>query len=183
MRVVSGFLKGRRFDPPLNKWKTRPTTDQAKESLFNILHHRLDFEDLRVADLYAGTGSIGYEFISRGASCVVAVEQYVGCVRYIKRQIKDFGISDHMQVLQQNALQWLARTEETFDLIFADPPYAVADYGKLIDLIFSRSTLHTEGVLILEHDSRQNFAKHPNFVELRQYGQSYFSWLAHRPTT
>lgn len=179
MRIVSGTLKGRRFDPPIQKWKTRPTTDYAKESLFNILAHRLDFEGLEVADLYAGSGSITYEFASRGAARVSSVERYADCVRYMRQQLQTFGIQDQVELHQKDVLQWLKRSDDQFDVIFADPPYAAAaHYAQLIDLVLSRGLLRPEGHLILEHDSRQNFAKYPNFVELRQYGQSYFSLLA-----
>ena len=179
MRIISGTLKGRRFDPPLQKWKTRPTTDYAKESLFNILAHRLDFEGLLVADLYAGSGSISYEFASRGAQQVHSVERYKGCVQYMRQQVEQFGLTDQMVVVQRDVLQWLKRNDQQFDVVFADPPYAAAaQYGQLVDLIEERQIIRPEGWLILEHDSRQNFAKHPNFVELRQYGQSYFSLLA-----
>lgn len=183
MRIVSGSLKGRRFEPPLKKWKTRPTTDYAKESLFNILANRLDVDGLQVADLYAGSGSMTYEFASRGAKQIVSIERYKGCVQYIKQQIAAFGIADQVQVRQQDVLQWAKQTPTTFDLIFADPPYAATGhYAQLLGLVFERQLLQQEGYLILEHDARQNFAQHPHFVELRQYGQSYFSLLQAEPT-
>lgn len=179
MRIVSGSLKGRRFDPPLKKWKTRPTTDYAKESLFNILAHRLTFEGLLVADLYAGSGSMTYEFASRGAQTVVCVERYKGCIQYIKQQLQAFGIVDQVQVRQKDALQWAQQVTTTFDLIFADPPYAATPhYTQLLTIVFERQLLQPDGYLILEHDARQDLSKHPHFVELRQYGQSYFSLLS-----
>jgi 16S rRNA (guanine(966)-N(2))-methyltransferase RsmD len=178
MRIVSGFLKGRRFELPSSKWKTRPTTDYAKESLFNILSHRIDLDEIAVLDLYAGTGNMGYEFASRGASRVLAVEHYGACVRYIQQNIKGFGLEAIMQVRKQDSLQYVRQSQEQFDVIFADPPYDHAKYPVLVNLILEGTLLKKEGLLIVEHDSRQNFANHSNFVELRQYGQSYFSFFA-----
>lgn len=179
MRIVSGFLKGRRFEMPSSKWKTRPTTDNAKESLFNILSHRIDLADLTVLDLYAGTGNMGYEFASRGAKSVLAVERYGACVQYIQQNIKGFDLEDVMTARKQESIQYVRQSKEQFDIIFADPPYEDSKYPVLVNLILEGTLLTREGLLIVEHDSRQNFANHSNFVELRQYGQSYFSFFAH----
>lgn len=167
---------------PSSKWKTRPTTDYAKESLFNILTHRIELEGIQVLDLYAGTGNLSYEFASRGASQVLAVERYGACVKYIQENIKSFKLEDIIQVRKQDSLQYVRQSQEQFDVIFADPPYADSKYTTLVNLILEGMLLQPEGLLIVEHDSRQNFANHSNFVELRQYGQSYFSFFAHQPS-
>ncbi|MGH1336125.1 MAG: 16S rRNA (guanine(966)-N(2))-methyltransferase RsmD [Aureispira sp.] len=180
MRIVSGFLKGRRFEMPSSKWKTRPTTDYAKESLFNILTHRIELDGLHVLDLYAGTGNMGYEFASRGASRVLSVERYGACVRYIQGNIKGFKLEDCMTTRKQDSVQYVRQSQDQFDVIFADPPYEDAKYPILVNLILEGALLKAEGLLIVEHDFRQNFANHSNFVELRQYGQSYFSFFAHQ---
>lgn len=177
MRIVSGFLKGRRFELPSSKWKTRPTTDYAKESLFNILTHRIELEGVQVLDLYAGTGNMSYEFASRGAMKVVAVERYAACVRFIQQNIKEFALEGVMTVCKQDSLQYIRKTQDQFDIIFADPPYKDSKYSTLVNLILDKTFLKESGLLIIEHDSRQNFANHSNFVELRQYGQSYFSFF------
>lgn len=178
MRVVSGRLKGRRFELPSGKWKTRPTTDYAKESLFNILSNRIELEGLRVLDLFAGTGSIAYEFASRGAEKVVCVDKFGGCVRFIRKQAAQFGIEAILEVYQQDVFKFLQQHQQQYDLIFVDPPYAIPNYKAIPDLIAQKDLLTEDGDLIIEHDQRQNFETAPNFVEMRQYGQSYFSFLS-----
>ncbi len=180
MRIVSGFLKGRRFELPSSKWKTRPTTDYAKESLFNILMHRIELEGISVLDLYAGTGNMGYEFASRGAERVLSVERYGACIRFIQQQIKEFDLEAVMRASKQDSLQYVRQSKDSFDVVFADPPYDDSKYPTLVNLILAGTLLKPAGLLIVEHDSRQNFANHFNFVELRQYGQSYFSFFAHQ---
>lgn len=167
---------------PSSKWKTRPTTDYAKESLFNILTHRIELEGIQVLDLYAGTGNLSYEFASRGASKVVAVERFGACIKYIQENLKSFRLEDIVTTRKQDSLQYVRQSQEQFDIIFADPPYADNKYTTLVNQILAGKLLQPDGVLIVEHDSRQNFANHSNFVELRQYGQSYFSFFAHQPS-
>lgn len=178
MRVISGRLKGRRFEIPSDRWKTRPTTDMAREGLFNILQHRIDLEDIEVLDLFAGSGALCYEFLSRGAKRVVAVEKYGGCIKFIKKQLKVFKIEEHAELKQMEVFSYLKQAAaNSFDLIFADPPYAMREMLDLPELIFSRSILKKEGLLIIEHDHRCNFENHVNFVEFRKYGQSRFSFF------
>lgn len=178
MRVVSGFLKGRRFDMPSSKWKTRPTTDYAKESLFNILSNWIELEGIEVLDLFSGTGNLAYEFASRGASYICCVEKFAACIRYIQGNVKAFKIDDIIELRKQDVFQFLGRHQKQYDIIFADPPYDSPKFQQLVDLIFQQDLLKENALLIIEHDSRQNFANHPKFVELRQYGQSYFSFLS-----
>jgi len=177
MRIVSGILKGRRFDLPSSKWKTRPTTDFAKESLFNILSNWIELDGVEVLDLFSGTGNLAYEFASRGASRVVCVEKFAACTRYIQENVKNFRLEDILEVKKRDVFKFLQSAQGKYDIIFADPPYDSPKYPLLPELIHERDLLKENGLLIIEHDSRQNFANHPKFVELRQYGQSYFSFI------
>jgi len=178
MRVVSGFLKGRRFDLPSSKWKTRPTTDNAKESLFNILSNWIPLDGIQVLDLFAGTGNMSYEFASRGASYVCCVDKFAACARYIEGNAKLFKIEDVLEVRKQDVFQFLKNHRKKYDIVFADPPYDSPKFPLLVNTILEQKLLNENGLLIIEHDSRQNFANHPKFVELRKYGQSYFSFLS-----
>ena len=177
MRIISGFLKGRRFDLPSSKWKTRPTTDYAKESLFNILFNWVELENISVLDLFSGTGNMAYEFASRGAKKVVCVEKFGACIRYIQKNAKDFGLEAILEIKKQDVFKFLATHQQKYDIIFADPPYDSPKFPLIPSLVEQQGLLNENGLLIIEHDSRQNFANHPRFVELRQYGQSYFSFL------
>jgi 16S rRNA (guanine(966)-N(2))-methyltransferase RsmD len=178
MRVVSGFLKGRRFELPSSKWKTRPTTDNAKESLFNILSNWIPLDGIQVLDLFAGTGNMSYEFASRGASYVCCVDKFAACARYIEGNAKLFKIEDVLEVRKQDVFQFLKNHRKKYDIVFADPPYDSPKFPLLANTILEQELLNENGLLIIEHDSRQNFANHPKFVELRKYGQSYFSFLS-----
>ena len=178
MRIVSGFLKGRRFEMPSSKWKTRPTTDNAKEALFNILSNKIDLDDITVLDLFSGTGNIAYEFASRGASKVVCVDKFTACIQYIQQNAKTFDIEELLETRKQDVFKFLASHQNSYDVIFADPPYDSPKFKIIPSLVEEQKLLKEDGLLIIEHDSRQNFANHPKFVELRQYGQSYFSFLS-----
>lgn len=178
MRVVSGFLKGRRFELPSSKWKTRPTTDYAKESLFNILSNWITLDGIQVLDLFAGTGNMSYEFASRGASYICSVDKFAACAKYIQENAKLFKIEDVLEVRKQDVFKFLGNHRKKYDIVFADPPYDSTKFPLLVNIILEQGLLNENGLLIIEHDSRQNFANHPKFVELRQYGQSYFSFLS-----
>ena len=176
MRIISGKLKGRRFEMPSEGWKTRPTTDIAREGLFNILQHSTVLEDVVVLDLFAGSGSVGYEFISRGATKVTFVEKYGACINFIKKNLKIFDIESFAEISKTDVFQFLQQAnEDSYDIIFADPPYADHEMMKIPELVFEKNLLKNEGLLIIEHDERHNFEKHPNFAFLRKYGQSQFS--------
>jgi len=178
MRIISGKLKGRRFEMPTQGWKTRPTTDIAREGLFNILQHSIDLEDIVVLDLFAGSGSVGYEFISRAAERVIFVEKFGGCISFIKKNLELFDVSNQAEIVKSDVFQYLQKTNpDTFNIIFADPPYADHSMMQIPDLIFEKKLLKTNGLLIIEHDERHNFEKHSNFAFLRKYGQSQFSFF------
>ncbi|BDS11858.1 16S rRNA (guanine(966)-N(2))-methyltransferase RsmD [Aureispira anguillae] len=180
MRIVSGFLKGRRFDMPSSKWKTRPTTDYAKESLFNILSNWIELDGIDVLDLFSGTGNLAYEFASRGANHVCCVEKFGACVRYIQQNAQAFKLEQVLEIRKQDVFKFLGNHNQQYDVIFADPPYDSPKFQLLVNIVFQQTLLKENGLLIIEHDSRQNFANHPKFVELRQYGQSYFSFLSNK---
>lgn len=176
MRIISGKYKGKRLVAP-KKLPVRPTTDMAKEGLFNILNNRFHFDELKVLDLFAGTGNIGFEFASRGAHEIIAVDGFPGCVHYISKTSKelDFPITP----IKSDVYKYLERTQEKFDIIFADPPYhfEVEGFLKIVDLVFSNGLLSEDGLLIIEHSSRTDLSQDPHFSEERKYGGSIFSFF------
>jgi 16S rRNA (guanine966-N2)-methyltransferase len=179
MRIISGKLKGRKFDIP-NGWKTRPTTDIARESLFNILQNKIEIESKDILDLYSGSGAVGYEFISRGAGMVTFVDKFQGCINFIKNNINLFNVALSANVIKAEVFQFLKSCDcSQFDIVFADPPYDDDKMLLLPDKIFGNNMLRKDGILIIEHDERHNFEKHTNFVELRKYGQSQFSFFSY----
>ncbi len=177
MRIVSGFLKGRRFDMPSAKWKTRPTTDYAKESLFNILFNQIELNEIEVLDLFSGTGNIAFEFASRGAQKVICVEKFGPCINFIQKHIVKFDLEEVLEIRKKDVFKFLDTHQQQYDVIFADPPYDSKGYPLIPHFVEKNNLLKPEGLLIIEHDSRQNFENYPNFADLRQYGQSFFSFL------
>lgn len=175
MRIVGGKYKGRRFDPG-KKFKARPTTDMAKESLFNILQNQLDFEELKVLDLFSGTGSISFEFASRGCTDITAVEVNFSHVNFIKETIEKLKETS-IKVIKTNAFVFAERMNEQYDLIFADPPYDHRKFPEVADLIFRNAMLKEGGLFILEHSSTYDFSKLPQFELLRKYGSVNFSFF------
>ncbi|MGC9150730.1 MAG: 16S rRNA (guanine(966)-N(2))-methyltransferase RsmD [Microbacter sp.] len=178
MRIISGFYKGRRFNPPLNM-TARPTTDFAKEALFNVLTHWIDdWEHISVLDLFAGTGSISYEFISRGVQQVIAVEMSEKQLAFIHQIINKLQLQKYLKLHRMDVFRFLKKANsESFDIIFADPPYMMAEIDTLPDLIFEHSLLAPNGLFILEHSSKHDFGNHPYFKESRTYGNVHFSFF------
>jgi len=175
LRVIKGKYKGRRLVAPKNI-PTRPTTDFAKEGLFNILDHKIYFEGLRVLDLFSGTGNIGLEFSSRGAEIVLSVEQNKNCIAFQISTIKDLGLD--MRVSKQNVFRFLKKENETpFDLIFADPPYQSPELVHLPSLVFANNWLEKQGWFVLEHGKEHNFEMVPNFRFSRKFGHVNFSFF------
>lgn len=175
MRIVSGDLGGRLINPP-SFFTARPTTDLAKESLFNVLNNRVNLDGLRALDLFAGSGSISFEFASRGAQRVVSVEQNPRYVAFIEQTAKSFGVQS-MHVLRADVFRYLERYHELFDVVFADPPYDLPNLASIPDLFFSSRHLQDEGWFILEHSGSMDFSNHPHFVELRRYGKVHFTFF------
>ncbi len=183
MRIIGGKFKGRRFEPPATHWPTRPTTDFAKEALFNILAHRLDFASVRMLDLFGGTGSHCYEFISRGCTDATYVDKFPGCVRFVRQMAAQWGIEPYLKIYQMDVFRFIACSRDTYDYIFAGPPYALPGLPTLPDKILQAGLLREGGLLVLEHNPQQDFSHHPHFVELRRYGQTHFSFFAADSTT
>ena len=173
MRIVGGKYRGRIFTPG-KIFKARPTTDMAKENLFNVLQNLTDFENIRALDLFAGTGSISYELASRGCTDITAVEINPAHVQFIKEVMEKLG-EKHIRLVKSNAFVFAARIGEQFDLIFADPPYDHPKFGEVADLIFKNNLLKPDGIFILEHSGQFDYSKYPNFKELRRYGSVHFS--------
>lgn len=177
MRIVGGTFKGRIFRPGKN-FRSRPTTDIAKEGLFNILENRYDFSNKRILDIFSGTGSIGYEFVSRGCMEATMVETDVVHFRFI-RSIIDALKLENVKVFKADAFKFIKKTDEKFDIIFADPPYDLKALKEIPDAIFESTVLKKNGLFILEHPKDYDFSKHPNFREIRNYGKVNFSFFEH----
>ena len=177
MRIIGGTFKGRRFHPP-KFFKARPTTDFAKESLFNLINNVIDLEDKKVLDLFTGTGSISYEFMSRGCKeihCVDISNKYLGFVKKTTGELNpDKKI---LFTIKADVLKFLPKYELDFDLIFADPPYDLPGIEKIPELIFENQTLKNEAIVIIEHSASTDFSKHPNFKYQRKYGKVNFSFF------
>ena len=176
MRIIGGSLKGLRLNPPKNL-PVRPTTDLAKEALFNILQNKIDFEEIRVLDLFSGTGNISMEFASRGAAQVVAVDRSIHCVNYLKDISRQHGLTN-IKIFKEDVFKYLQFENEQYELIFADPPYDLNKIPEIPKIIFDKNLLLPGGLLIIEHQSMQNLSNHPAFAEQRKYGHSSFSFFS-----
>jgi len=176
MRIIAGALRGRRLNPPTSL-PVRPTTDMARESLFNILNNYVDYEECRVLDLFAGTGAVSLEFVSRGAKAVTSIDISNACTDYIKSVSMQFKV-DNMHVVRADVFDLLKRANQQFDIVFADPPYALHDLPKLPDLVFDSGVLTDDGIFILEHPKEFVFEDHPHFWQHRAYGKVNFTFFA-----
>lgn len=176
MRIISGKYRGRRIMAP-RQLPVRPTTDMAKEALFNILNNSYYFEDLSVLDLFAGTGNISFEFASRGSTDITAVDIDQRCVSFIASTAKelDFKIS----TIKSDILKFLPKVRSTYDIIFADPPYkmSIEDFAEIPKLVFVNNLLLENGVLIIEHSKYMDLSHLDGFSEQRKYGGSIFSFF------
>jgi 16S rRNA (guanine966-N2)-methyltransferase len=175
MRIIGGTLKGLRLNPPKNL-PVRPTTDLAKEALFNILSNQLDLEGLNVLDLFSGTGNISLEFASRSAAAVTSVDLSINCVKYLKDTAKQHDLQN-IKAYKADVFKYLQMETAVYDLIFADPPYDINRIPDLPKIIFERQLLAADGLLIVEHQSMQNLSNHPAFIEQRKYGYVSFSFF------
>jgi 16S rRNA (guanine966-N2)-methyltransferase len=175
LRIIGGKYRGRRIDPPASL-KARPTTDFAREGLFNILNNRIDFETATVLDLFSGTGSISYEFASRGAAAIHLVEKNVRHISGIRRIIRELGL-ENIKVIHIDVKAYLKTSTAKYDIVFADPPYELPWLKELPDLITGAGILKKDGFLILEHPKMLNFKDHRLFFEHRNYGGVNFSFF------
>lgn len=175
MRIIGGQHKGRRINPPVNL-PVRPTTDMAKEALFNILNNLIDFEGLHVLDLFAGTGGISYEFASRQAEKVVAVDVNFKCVEFIRKTSRNLNMNT-LSVVRADVLKFLNRPFATFDLVFSDAPYDLKEMDKIPDLVLTNGWLKKNARLIVEHPKEIDFSGHLYFEQQRKYGKVCFSFF------
>ena len=176
MRIISGSFKGRVITPGKG-FEVRPTTDFAKESLFNILANQMDFEDAEVLDLFSGTGSISFEFASRGAKNIEAIESNHKHAAYIQKIAQELKFKQ-LHVYKTNAFVFLKSCTRKYDVIFADPPYDMEGVETLPEIILSKGILKEDGIFILEHAKRLQFANHPNLNDHRDYGSVNFSFFS-----
>ncbi len=176
MRVIGGLLRARRFSVPKN-FPSRPTTDFAKEGLFNILDHQIDLLDMEILDLCAGTGNISFEFLSREAGNVTAVDLNTNCVRFIRKIAAQLGIEDNLDTIKSDIISYIGKIDRKFDLIFADPPYDVKFHAEIAEIVFERSLLTENGLLIIEHGKFTDLSQITNFEFLRNYGNVNFSFF------
>ena len=176
MRIISGKYKGRRIAPPKNL-PVRPTTDMSKEALFNVLNNHFDFSELKVLELFAGTGSISYEFASRGCSPILCVDGDMGCVNFIKKTAKEFEFD--IIAIKSDVFKFIEKHNGNYDIIFADPPYGMeqSEFEKIVKHIFERELLLDDGMLVVEHSKYTKLEKMPNYSFQKNYGGSVFSFF------
>jgi len=175
MRIIGGEFKGRKFYPPAKNWPTRPTTDFAKEGLFNIINNNFDFEELKVLDLFGGTGSHGYEFISRGCEDVTYVDKHGPCIAFVKKTAETLEITPFMKIYKMDVFKFIKNTREQFDYIFAGPPYPLPTLDTIPDVVFENDLVKENGWLVLEHNPNHDFKNHPKYLQERNYGKTIFS--------
>lgn len=175
MRVIGGKLKGKTFWPPQG-YSARPTTDFAREALFDILDNEYEFDEMQVLDLFGGTGAVSYEFASRGAGHVWTVEMNRDNASFIRGQASRFGL-DNLTVVHSNVFDFLPLCREKFDIVFADPPYALDGLEGIPDKVLSAGILHPDRYFVLEHGSEHSFREHPCFVKEKVYGRVHFSFF------
>ncbi|HIP32143.1 MAG TPA: 16S rRNA (guanine(966)-N(2))-methyltransferase RsmD [Crocinitomicaceae bacterium] len=176
MRIIRGKYKTRYYKVP-KSFPSRPTTDFAKEGLFNILEHQYMGNDMEVLDLCAGTGNISIEFLSRECGTVVAVDNNYNCIRYIKSMGAKFDCNDKLSAVKSDVLKFLNKSEKQFDLIFADPPYAYKHHAEIAEIVFQKNKLKEDGVLIIEHGKETSLENITHFQFMRTYGNVHFSFF------
>lgn len=179
MRIITGQYKGRHFDVP-RSFKARPTTDFAKENIFNVLNGYIDLEDSSALDLFAGTGSITLEMLSRGCANVVSVEMDRDHAAFIRQCLQKLG-EDRCSLIRGDVFRFLKSCRQKFDFIFADPPYALPNLSQIPDLVLGKAAepdtclLSEGGIFVFEHGKQNDFSQHPRFIEHRSYGSVNFS--------
>lgn len=173
MRIITGQYKGRHFDIP-RTFKARPTTDFAKENIFNVLNGYIDFDGSAALDLFAGTGSISLEMLSRGCAPVVSVEADRDHAAFIAQCMKKVGTTDNV-LIRGDVFRFLKKCHEQFDFIFADPPYALENLADIPALVLGNDLLKPDGIFVLEHGKNYDFSQEPRFIEHRSYGSVNFS--------
>jgi 16S rRNA (guanine966-N2)-methyltransferase len=175
VRIISGKYKGRRITAPKNL-PVRPTTDMSKEALFNVLNNHYHFAELKVLDLFSGTGNISYEFGSRGCENITSIDGDVGCINFIKKTAKEFDLN--ITAIKNDVFKFLEKHKATYDIIFADPPYGIEqkEFEKLIELVFEKELLDPAGMLVVEHSKRTKLDHMMHFSFEKNYGGSVFTF-------
>lgn len=176
MRIIGGTLGGIRLTPPTNL-PVRPTTDIAKEALFNILQNQLEFDEISCLDLFCGTGNISLELASRGAIAVDSVDLHAKCVYYVNDMVKKYNL-ENISTRRADVFKFIKSCKKKYDFIFADPPYDIAQLPQLPQLILNQGMLNDGGILVVEHPSTRKLVDDPRFIETRKYGYSSFSFYS-----
>lgn len=176
MRIISGIYKGRRITAP-KKLPVRPTTDMAKEALFNILNNKFYFDNISVLDLFSGTGNISYEFGSRGTELITAVDANFGCIKFINETAEAFDLP--INTIKSDVFKYLEKSKQKHNIIFADPPYdfELAAFSKIPELVFKNELLEEEGVLIVEHSKHTDLSSLAHYSHSKSYGGNVFSFF------
>lgn len=179
MRIISGVYKSRKIAAPKNL-PVRPTTDMAKEGLFNILNNHFYFDAISVLDLFAGTGNISYEFASRGTKDIIAVDQDFGCIKFINQTSENFKMP--IKTVKSDVFKFLEKASLKFNVIFADPPYAftLEQFSKIPELVFQNNLLETDGLFVVEHSKETNLSQLEHFSYSKSYGGNMFSFFEHK---
>ncbi len=175
MRIIGGTYKGKQIIAPKNL-PVRPTTDFAKEGLFNILNHKIDFDELTVLDLFCGTGNISLEFASRGAKKIYAIDKHSPCLFFLKDTAKALKLNS-IFTDRADVFKYLEKSATPMDLIFADPPYELANIEMIHELVFKNNLLKKDGILIIEHGPKTDLSSRTNYIETRKYGNVHFSFF------
>ena len=176
MRIIGGEHGGRRFNPPTHMPYTRPTTDIAKEGLFNMLQHKLDFTCIRTLDLFGGTGSISYELASRGVTDLTIVEKDIQMYQFIRKTAESLSL-ENFKVIKSDVFKFLQQCNDSFDFIFAGPPYALQTIDELPKLVMEKKLVKEGGIFVLEHTPRNDYKKTPFYQSERNYGTTVFSFF------
>jgi len=176
MRIIGGEHGGRKISPPAKMPYTRPTTDIAKEGLFNILQNLLDFESIKTLDLFGGTGAISYELASRGATELTIVEKDEQMFSFIKKNIDVLKIKN-IKAVKMDVFKYMDMCKEQHDFIFAGPPYALGSIDDLPKYVFEKNLLKPEGIFVLEHTPRNDYQNHPHFYRMKNYGTTVFTFF------
>lgn len=176
MKIISGKYKSKHLKAPKNL-PVRPTTGMAKEAFFNILNNLFYFSEIKVLDLFSGTGNISFEFASRGTKNITAVDSFFGCIKFIRKTTEE--LNENIQVIKSDVFKYLENSKETYDVIFADPPYNFehTSFEKIVDLIFENKLINSKGLLIIEHSKHTDLSNHSKFSYSKKYGGNMFSFF------
>ncbi len=175
MRIIGGTYKGKQLIAPKNL-PVRPTTDFAKEGLFNILNNKVDFDELTVLDLFCGTGNITLEFASRGAKKIVAIDKHSPCLNYVRDTAKALKMNV-VYTERADVFKYLEKAHSSYDLVFADPPYELENIPAIHDLVYDHNLLNEDGLLVIEHGAKTDLSNKDHYLETRKYGNVHFSFF------